>query len=290
LLGPPCARSFVSVGVKNADLNTFEGRDLQNLPHGITREKKRKTCEENNNTTTPSAFSEPIYSRLRGDALDSGGIMISCRDPKTMDNYVLFGVTPKNTICHFHGKNELKTKEISYIEATYETAAREFQEESLAAVGTKSLMDVVLRNHPECYFQIFPVLRCQITCFLVTLGEIGQQSRLDIARRFQKLRANPLLGPREKEVTELVWVKSKDLWITCNNSSSVLSDGTTLRLVPCECEGSGGQAEFVQFQIRNWLSEWLYDLLGSKAKGRQEPFYRFCRENEPINLKPYTLI
>jgi hypothetical protein len=207
---------------------------------------------------------------LNATHLAAAGVLVAATDPTTREIYFLFGVNSANKLCHFHGWNDIKSEKVSYIDASFSTAAREYAEESLEVVGTeKTILSALIDG---ASIQIMNQPNCQ--CYIVNAGEMDQSMRQNILIEYSKQRKNISLLPRQRENKYLVWTTAKEILrgAKCGSNEKISVK------VMNELNQEG------YLNIRSWLCGWFVSILSTNCE-----FYRLCNNPGKFNFNFKTL-
>jgi hypothetical protein len=214
--------------------------------------------------------------QLKSEHLAAAGVIVTCQDTITSEYYLLFGVTPNNSLCHFHGFND-EAKDEPYLKSAIITAAREYAEECLEVVGDEATILTALQ-HNDYSVQIWPEASYNVRGYLIFMGNLGAKSRQAVKQRYQNLLLNPSLKKYQKENKAVVWVKARDFY------DAVKACNTSHILVPIENETK-------RMYLRGWLTSWFIGMMDktktSNGSGTRV-FLNMCRKkNYTIPIKSF---
>eukprot|EP00727_Mastigamoeba_balamuthi_P013269 m51a1_g8565 hypothetical protein (255) ;mRNA; r:183502-184266 len=222
----------------------------------------------------------------------AAGVLVTCEDGSdAAARYALLGLSARSGhLCHFHGFNDARAGPAAsapgtYVASAVATAAREFAEESLQAVGSEAQLLAVLRGHcGACCRELF--CAPHVRAFWVHAGPLGRAARDAVCARFQLLRQRPL-GPCEREVAALVWAPLREAVAATRAQSPPEAGGGgcsagAAYVWPVE----GGEPR----ALRGWLTGWVHALLVQPRHPAQRLFRDFCLGSVPCPLRPYTCV
>lgn len=211
---------------------------------------------------------DPLFTKLQGDKLAAAGTIVFCTDPISKKNFILFGISGANQLCYFHGWNDQKN--LPYIQASQETAAREYAEESLEVLSSYQNMLQALQNE-QYHVQILPRLSLNCRAFAVFAGFLGATARQSIVQRFSNLLQNPLLSKCQRENKGVVWVPANSLYVgalACQSNKEHIKVTTE---------------HGIEMYLRSWQTGWFKDVFSS-TEADQLFFTAICKDNAASSI------